>query len=111
MKKTFIFLFVVVLMSSCSGNKKITQKTELSFPVYGNYCGPLYPPKGMNPIALDAVDLACKNHDKCYDDFGYFSKNCDFQIIKDLQLINPKSADEKLAQRLLIFYFQESLKI
>jgi hypothetical protein len=65
----------------------------------------------MNPIALDKVDLACKNHDKCYDDFGYFNKNCDLQIMKDLRLITPQNETEKLAQRLLIFYFQESSKI
>jgi hypothetical protein len=111
MKKTFFLLLIIVYLFSCSGNKKIVQKTEFAFPIYGNYCGPLYPPKGMNPIALDAVDLACKNHDKCYDNFGYFNKNCDLQIMKDLRLITPKSETEKLAQRLLIFYFQESLKI
>ena len=86
-------------------------KTDLSFPIYGNYCGPFHPPKGMNPLALNQVDLACQNHDKCYDDYIAFNKNCDLQIIKELKLINPLSADEKLAQRLLIFYFQESLKI
>ena len=111
MKKLFLLLLIIVYLFSCSSNKKIAQKTELSFPIYGNYCGPLFPPKGMNPIALDAVDLACKNHDKCYDDFGYFNKNCDLQIMKDLKLINPQSETEKLAQRLLIFYFQESSKI
>jgi hypothetical protein len=111
MKKTFFLLLAIVFLFSCSSNKKIVQKTELSFPIYGNYCGPLYPPKGMNPIALDKVDLACKNHDKCYDDHGYLNKNCDLQIMKDLKLINPQSETEKLAQRLLIFYFQESSKI
>ena len=64
-----------------------------------------------NPIAIDEVDLACKNHDKCYDDFGYFNKNCDLKILKDLKLISPRTETEKLAQRLLIFYFQESSKI
>jgi hypothetical protein len=111
MKKTFLLLLVLSFLFSCSNNKKKMQKTDLSFPVYGNYCGPLYPPKGMNPLALDEVDLACKNHDKCYDDYGYFNKNCDLEIIKDLKLINPQSETEKLAQRLLIYYFQEAQKI
>jgi hypothetical protein len=111
MKKTFFLLLVLSFLFSCSNSKKAIKKTDLSFPIYGNYCGPLYPPKGMNPLVLDEVDLACKNHDKCYDDFGYFNKNCDLEILKDLKLINPKSVDEKLAQRLLIFYFQESTKI
>ena len=110
MKKTFSLIFVISFLFSCSSNKKIA-KSELSFPVYGNYCGPLYPPKGMSPLALDGVDLACKNHDQCYGDQGYFNKNCDLQIMKDLRLITPQSETEKLAQRLLIFYFQESSKI
>ena len=111
MKKTFLLLLVLSFLFSCSNNKKTMRTTDLSFPIYGNYCGPLHPPKGMNPLAFDEVDLACKNHDKCYDDYGYFNKNCDLQIMKDLKLINPQSETEKLAQRLLIFYFQESSKI
>ena len=112
MKKTFfLFLMAIIFLFGCSSNKKIIKNPELSFPVYGNYCGPLYPPKGTNPIALDQVDLACKNHDKCYEDYGYFNKKCDLQILDSLRLIKPKSENEKLAQKLLIFYFQESTKI
>lgn len=111
MKKTFLLLLVLSFLFSCSNNKKIMQTTDLSFPIYGNYCGPFHPPKGMNPLAIDEVDLACKNHDKCYDDYGYFNKKCDLQIMKDLKLINPQNETEKLAHRLLIFYFQESSKI
>ena len=66
-------------LAARSNNKKTMRATDLSFPIYGNYCGPLHPPKGMNPLAFDEVDLACKNHDKCYDDYGYFNKNCDLQ--------------------------------
>jgi hypothetical protein len=111
MKKTFLLLLVLSFLFSCSNNKETLQTTDLSFPIYGNYCGPFHPPKGMNPLAFDEVDLACKNHDICYDDYGYFNKNCDLQIMKDLKLINPQSETEKLAQRLLIFYFQEAQKI
>ena len=90
MKKTFLSLLFLSFLFSCSNNKKTMRTTDLSFPIYGNYCGPLPPPKGMNPLAFDEVDLACKNHDKCYDDYGYFNKNCDLQIMKDLKLINHK---------------------
>lgn len=110
MKKIYLFFFIFYSLFSCSSNKK-TKISDLNFPIYGSYCGPLHPPKGMNPLAIDEVDFACKNHDKCYDDFGYFNRNCDEKIVKDLKLINPQSENEKLAQRLLIFYFQESLKI
>lgn len=111
MKKIIFLPFILFYLFGCSATKKSNINTEYSFPIYGNYCGPLYPPKGTNPIALDEVDSACKNHDKCYDDLGYFNKNCDLQIIQELKIINPKSENEKLAKKLLIFYFQEILKI
>ena len=110
MKKAFSLIIIFSFLFSCSGNKKIA-KSELSFPVYGNYCGPLYPPKGMSPLALDEVDLACKKHDKCYGDLGYFNKDCDLQIMQDLKAIKSKSEKENLAKKLLIFYFQEISKI
>jgi hypothetical protein len=110
MKKAFSLLIILSFLFSCSGNKKIT-KAESSFPVYGNYCGPLYPPKGSNPVPVDKVDLACKNHDKCYGDLGYFNKDCDLQIMQDLKVVKPKSEKENLAKKLLIFYFQEASKI
>jgi hypothetical protein len=110
MKKTFSLLIILSFLFSCSGNKK-TKTSELSFPVYGNYCGPLYPSKGMKPTPIDEVDSACKNHDQCYGDQGYFNKNCDLKIIQDLKAITPKNANENLAKKLLIFYFQEATKI
>ncbi len=110
MKKTFYLLIILGFLFNCSGNKK-TSTSELSFPVYGNYCGPLYPPKGMKPVPLDNVDSACKQHDKCYEDLGYFNKNCDLEIMQNLKAITPKNENENLAKKLLIFYFQEASKI
>ena len=110
MKKTFLLLIFLEFIFSCS-NKKITQKSELSFPIYGNYCGSLYPPKGSFPLPIDKVDFACKNHDSCYANNGYFNKNCDIKIIEELRAINPTTESEKLARKLLIFYFEEALKI
>ncbi len=110
MKKFFFLVVFFSFIFSCSG-KKISQNSELSFPVYGNYCGPLYPAKGSNPTPIDSTDITCKNHDKCYNDFGYFNKNCDLKIIEELKLVTPKTESEKLARKLLIFYFQETQKI
>ena len=113
MKKTFLLLtsFIALeLLFSCSLAKK-EQISELSFPVYGNYCGPLHPPKGVKPAVIDETDSTCQSHDKCYDDHGYFNKNCDLKIIEDLKSVSPQSESEALARKLLIFYFQKTKKI
>ena len=120
MKKTLLLLtFFITLefLFSCSVGEKeqtiasIKPYSELSFPVYGNYCGPLHPPKGMNPVAIDQVDFACQNHDKCYDDYGYFNKSCDLKIIEDLKSVIPQTESEALSKKLLIYYFQKTKKI
>jgi len=111
MKNIISTIIISSFLCACANYKKPTNKTELSFPIYGNYCGPLHPPKGLNPVPLDGVDSACKKHDKCYDNLGYFNKSCDLQIIEELKITNPQSENEKLAQKLLIFYFQEASKI
>ena len=113
MKKTLLLFTSFVILEflfSCSIAKK-EQISELSFPIYGNYCGPLHPPKGMNPVPIDDVDIACHNHDKCYDDYGYFNKSCDLKIIEDLKSVIPQSESEALSRKLLIFYFQKTKKI
>jgi hypothetical protein len=107
---TLEFLFSCSLVKKEQATSSIKPYSELSFPVYGNYCGPLHPPKGMNPVAIDGVDNACKNHDKCYENYGYFNKNCDLKIIENLKKTNPTKESENLARKLLIFYFQETLK-
>jgi len=111
MKKIIITFVIFKYLLGCSGIKNSRENTEYTFPIYGNYCGPLHPPIGTNPLPLDNVDYACKNHDKCYDVLGFFNKNCDLKIIEELKIVNPRSENEKLAKKLLIFYFQENLKI
>jgi len=34
-------------------------------PVYGNWCGPDYPPEGTHPPPIDVFDAACMRHDYC----------------------------------------------
>jgi hypothetical protein len=34
-------------------------------PVYGNWCGPDYPPAGAMPPPVDVFDAACMRHDFC----------------------------------------------
>lgn len=104
-----IFLLILFLNFSCT--KKELKKENLSFPIYGNYCGPLYPPNSMKPLTLDEVDNACKNHDRCYDLYGYFNKNCDMQLKNDLMTIEAKNPKEDLAKRLILFYLNSLYEI
>ncbi|WP_025028690.1 phospholipase A2 family protein [Caldalkalibacillus mannanilyticus] len=58
------------------------EKDELSpealkLPIYGNWCGPGH--GGGTPI--DHLDRGCMQHDKCYEREGYFSCNCDTNLI------------------------------
>ena len=113
MKKTllfFAFFIIFEFLFSCSIAKK-EQISDFSFPIYGNYCGPFHPPIGMNPVAINDIDLACQNHDICYESNGYFNEICDMEIIENLKSINPNSESEKLARKLLIFYFQKTKNI
>lgn len=104
-----IFLLLLFFNLSCA--KKDLKKENLSFPIYGNYCGPLYPPNSMKPLALDEVDNACKNHDRCYELNGYFNQNCDMQLEMDLMAIEPQSLDEDLAKKLILFYLNSLYEI
>lgn len=39
------------------------------------------------PAAIDAIDAACKNHDQCYADSGYFSIDCNRKLISELTTV------------------------
>jgi hypothetical protein len=59
----------------------------------GNYCGPGWgftyhdildgKIKEM-PAAIDAIDEACKRHDLCYHENGYFTQECNTVLTVDL---------------------------
>ena len=42
-----------------------SQSLAMEIPVYGKWCGPLYPASGRPP-AVDEIDQACKVHDGAY---------------------------------------------
>ncbi len=49
----------------------------VSVPLHGNWCGPGH--GSGNPI--DKIDKACKVHDECYDNRGYFDCKCDQELV------------------------------
>lgn len=56
--------------------------SDVSIPVYGNYCGPGYPSNGgQSRPAIDAVDRVCKAHDACYEAHGMHDCGCDRALI------------------------------
>jgi hypothetical protein len=39
------------------------------------------------PHAIDAIDAACRRHDQCYADRGYFAQDCNLALSRDLVAI------------------------
>lgn len=59
----------------------------------GHYCGPGWGFVRADvesgrirelPEAIDAIDAACKTHDQCYADHGYFTGACNQRLAHDL---------------------------
>jgi hypothetical protein len=55
---------------------------QLSFPVYGNYCGVGHGDPTFKTPPIDAVDLVCREHDRCYGLLGDFDNRCDQNLIE-----------------------------
>lgn len=108
MKKRVLLLIIFLITNCTVSYYTIRNKNMPIFPKYGNYCGfdrPLY---GMNPIAVDQLDLACENHDKCYKIKSAFNINCDIALIAELKNMTPKTDPENVARESIISYFKNS---
>ena len=110
MKKFYLIILALLILQACS-NLNVKDLEEKNFPVYGNYCGPKYPPKGYFPLAINKVDSACKKHDHCYEVKGYFNRQCDLEIIADLKTTKTSTPEEKLAKKLIIAYFTKIINV
>jgi hypothetical protein len=53
-------------------------------PVYGNWCGPNYPPAGTSPLPVDPFDAACMHHDRCMAGPGPDTA-CDIALAQELR--------------------------
>lgn len=62
----------------------------VSFPVWGNWCGPNH--GSGKPI--DILDELCMHHDKCYAARGYFDCLCDRQLKDGIQREKGKMTPE-----------------
>jgi hypothetical protein len=54
----------------------------LSLSVYGNYCGVGHGDPTWKTPPIDAVDLVCREHDRCYSLLGDFDDRCDRNLIQ-----------------------------
>ena len=79
----------------------------LSFPVYGNYCGLGHGDPTWKTPPIDAVDLACREHDRCYSLLGDFDNRCDQHFIEILPsaIASTPSPVGKKAGLLALLYF------
>ncbi len=106
MNNKSLIIILLLFLNACSN----FGKKNSTMPFYGNYCGSAYPKTGSNPIPIDKTDLACKNHDKCYEIKGYLNQQCDEKLLNDLQAISSKSDNENIVRNAIIKYFEISAK-
>jgi hypothetical protein len=79
----------------------------LSLPVYGNYCGVGHGDPTFKTTPVDAVDLVCREHDRCYSLLGDFDNRCDRNVIEILPtaIAMTPSPQGKNAGLLALLYF------
>jgi hypothetical protein len=76
-----IFAPVLSALTKLGSPENEITPEQLSFPVYGNYCGFGHgDPTGKTP-PMDAVDAVCREHDLCYGRLGDFDRRCDRDLI------------------------------
>lgn len=79
------------------------RNARLSFPIWGNWCGPGH----SGPQApVDILDAQCKKHDLCYDRKGYFSCSCDRELERNINnnWSSMKSEEKIVAAAVYTFF-------
>ncbi len=78
-----------------------------SLPFYGNYCGPGHGDPTYKTPPVDAVDLACREHNRCYALLGGFDSRCDRNFVEILPtaIAETPSQEGKKAGLLALLYF------
>lgn len=70
-----------------SKNDIIERMTRGFAPKYGNWCGDGHTQADRNYWVFDGLDWACRTHDLCYRDKGYFNVECDKHFIRQLRIL------------------------
>jgi Phospholipase A2 len=106
-----IKILLILLLFGASSTCIRVDKRDVAFPIYGKWCGLLYPKLGENPQPIDATDVACEHHDRCYDVAGNFNPVCDHELITELKSVTPKTDREKAARKAILSYFKQAQKV
>ena len=78
-----------------------------SLPLYGNYCGRGHGDPSYRTPPVDAVDLACREHNRCYGLLGDYDERCDRRFVEILPsaISETPSQAGKNAGLLALAYF------
>jgi len=85
--------------------------TQLSpkFPIYGNWCGPGHPGGNNYPMPIDIIDDACRGHDLCYRQHGFFERKCDTEFVQNLREIAYLSKNKSVVRRNMLNYMSTNI--
>ena len=72
----------------------------LSLPVYGNYCGVGHGDPTWKTPPIDAVDLVCREHHRCYSLLGDFDR-----VLVERRVHETRSPLGKQAGLMTLLYF------
>jgi len=99
--------FLVSELAKIGGSDSQITPQQLSFPVYGNYCGFGHGDPTGNTPPIDAVDAVCREHDRCYGLLGDFDDRCDHNLIEIMPsaIASTPSPIGKKAGLLALLYF------
>ena len=78
-----------------------------SLPFYGNYCGRGHGDPTYRTPPVDAVDAACREHNRCYALLGDYNEGCDRDFVELLPtaIAETPSQEGKNAGLLALAYF------
>ena len=85
----------------------LTQRPA-SLPFYGNYCGPGHGDPTYKTPPVDAVDLVCREHNRCYGLLGDFDSRCDQNFVEILPTAiaeTPSQAGENAGLLALLYFY------
>ena len=88
------------------GLSGITERPK-SLPFYGNYCGRGHGDPTYRTPPVDAVDAACREHNRCYALLGDYDERCDRDFVEILPaaIAETPSLEGKNAGVLALAYF------